>query len=73
MIDPTPSPRYPDVRINLDTHRVVTVCPCGLTISFSDSGVSSEVCPCGRLWEADDQRIAMYEPTGWHKVRGREN
>lgn len=56
------------VRHNTDTHRVVTACECGTTISLPDSGLSYERCGCGRVWQCDGRAIAMYEPKAWRMI-----
>lgn len=50
------------VRHNLDTHRVVTACDCGRTVSLPDGGISETICACGRGWRCDGQALGMYEP-----------
>jgi hypothetical protein len=53
------------VRHNLDTHRVISSCECGATISLPDSGESYEFCDCGRGWRCDGINLAMYVPRDW--------
>jgi hypothetical protein len=61
------------VRHNQDTHRVVSACECGATISLPDTGVSQYDCSCGRIWTCNGSNLAMFEPKDWKMTRGREN
>lgn len=45
---------------NHATHRVVTVCRCGATISLPDSGLSQEYCACGLAWTCDGDVLARF-------------
>lgn len=56
------------VRHNEYTHRYVTACDCGRTVSMPEDGLATHACECGRVWKSNGAELSMWTPKAWDEV-----